>query len=246
MNLELLKQLAKVYETVVEKQFKKSGYSVTRLDRQKERPRPEFLVSRSGSPEMLCEVKAIFSAGYRPDNAKGFHISTLEENLPSFTVYRNEIRLTNIDDCLSDAVRKRDALVTDELENNRVTGRIFEKLPLLVAFFFDFYADYLHLYPRSFNQDVSGILTIKRDDATIKAFEELRPADQERLLFNPNWEAGLPTSGKVFVLVRNRNKDARRKVPQDFQHHCRTEQYDESPTQLRGGLALWPIKRRRP
>ena len=65
MNLELLKQLAKVYETVVEKQFKKSGYSVTRLDRQKERPRPEFLVSRSGSPEMLCEVKAIFSAGYR-------------------------------------------------------------------------------------------------------------------------------------------------------------------------------------
>ena len=62
---ELLKRLAAAYETIVEKQFKKLGYSVTRLDRQKERPRPDFLVSRSGRPQMLCEVKAIFSAGYR-------------------------------------------------------------------------------------------------------------------------------------------------------------------------------------
>jgi hypothetical protein len=236
MKPELLKRLAEVYETVVEKQFRKLGFSVTRLDRQKKRPRPEFLVSRSGRPQMLCEVKAIFSSGYRRDKGKGFHISTLDENLGPFTLYRKEIRRTQIDDCLSDAVRKRDALVTDKRAKNEVTGRIFEKLPLLVAFFFDFFADHLHLYPRTFNKDVSGILTIKRDDATIKAFEELRPADQERLLFDPNWEAGLPTSGKVFVLVRN--KAARRKVPRDFQYYCRTERYDEPPIQLRGGLAL--------
>ena len=144
-------------------------------------------------------------------------------------MYRKDIRLTKIDDCLSDAVRKRDALVADKPH--------LEKLPLLVAFFFDFYADHLHLYPRKFNKEVSGILTIKRDDATRKAFEELSPAEQERRLFDPKWELGLPTSGKVFVLVRN--KAARRKVPKDFQHYCRTEPYDELyPTQLRGGLAL--------
>ena len=224
---ELLKRLAAAYETIVEKQFKRLGYSVTRLDRQKERPRPDFLVSRSGRPQMLCEVKAIFSAGYRRD--KDFHISTLDEKLGPFTLYRKDIRRTQIDDCLSNAVRKRDALVADQPH--------LENLPLLVAFFFDFYADHLHLYPRKFNKEVSGILTIKRDDATIKAFEELSPAEQERRLFDANWELGLPTSGKVFVLVRN--KAARRKVPKDFQHYCRTEPYDELyPTQLRGGLAL--------
>src|SRR5262249_44090052 len=136
MKPELLKRLAQVYETVVEKQFKKLGYSVTQLDRQKEKPRPEFLVSRSGRPQMLCEVKAIFSAGYRRD--KDFHISTLDEKLGPFTLYRKNIRQTQIDDCLSDAVRKRDALVADQPH--------LEKLPLLVAFFFDFYADHLHLY----------------------------------------------------------------------------------------------------
>ena len=172
---ELLRRLADGFETVVEKQFRKLGYSGTRLDRQKERPRPDFLVSRSGRPRMLCEVKAIFSAGYRRD--RGFHISTRDENLGPFTLYRKEIRRTQFDERLSDAVRKRDALVTDEPN--------LEKLPLLVAFFFDFYADHLHLYPRTFNKEVSGILTIKRDEATIKAFEQLSPAEQERCLFDP-------------------------------------------------------------
>jgi len=60
------------------------------------------------------------------------------------------------------------------------------KLPLLVAFFFDFYADYLHLYPRSFNQDVSGILTIKRDDATIKAFEHLALPNKNGVSLTPD------------------------------------------------------------
>jgi hypothetical protein len=227
MKPELLNRLADVYEAVVEKQFKKLGYSVTPLDRQKERPRPDFLVSRSGRPQMLCGVKTVFSAGYRRD--KGFHISTLDQNLGPFTLYRKEIRRTQIDERLSDAVRKRAALVTDEPN--------LEKLPLLVAFFFDFYADHLHLYPRRFDNEVSGILTIKRDEATIKAFEQLSSAEQERRLFDPRWEDGLPTSGKVFVLVRN--KAARRKVPKDFQLHCQTEPYDELyPTQSRGWLAL--------
>ena len=105
MKPELLSRLADAYEAAVEKQFKKLKYLVTRLDRQKKRPRPDFLVSRSGRPQMLCEVKTIFSAGYRRD--KGFHISTLDENLAAFTLYRKDIRLTQIDDCLSDAVRQR-------------------------------------------------------------------------------------------------------------------------------------------
>jgi hypothetical protein len=212
LNSEESNQRAAANEAAVEKQFKKMRYSVTRLDRQKKRPRPDFLISRSGRPQMLCEVKTIFSAGYR--RGEGFHISTLDENLGAFTLYRKDIRLTQIDDCLSDAVRKRAALVTDDPN--------LEKLPLLVAFFFDFYAAHLlHRYPRTFNKGVSGILTIKRDEATIKTFEQLSPAEQERRLFDPRWEDGLPTSGKVFVLLRN--KAALRKVPRDFQMLCMTE-----------------------
>ena len=33
---------------------------------------------------------------------------------------------------------------------------------MLVALFFDFFADFLPFYPRKFNPDVSGILTIKK------------------------------------------------------------------------------------
>ena len=102
----------------------------------------------------------------------------------------------------------------------------YERLPFLVAFFFDHYAQHLlDRYPRTFNKEVSGILTIKRDDATWKAFEELSLAEQERRLFDPKWEVGLPTSGKGFVLVRN--KAALRKIPKDFQLRCITEGHDE-------------------
>ena len=54
MKPELLNRLAKAFEAAVEKQFKKLGYSVTGLDRKSSKsPRPDFLVSRSGHPQMI-------------------------------------------------------------------------------------------------------------------------------------------------------------------------------------------------
>jgi len=180
MNDEKLNRLAAAYEEVVAKQLRKLKYSVRRLDFQKESARPDFLVSNSSGAQMLCEVKAIFSAGYKSD--KGVHVSMLDEKLSNFGVFETKIDRTKIDDCLSDAVRKRMALVKDCPK--------FARLPLLVAIFFDFFADFLHAYPRTFNEDVSGILTIERDVARIKAFEELSIEEQERRIRNPELTAG--------------------------------------------------------
>jgi hypothetical protein len=213
MNDEIVNRIAAANELAVKKQFEKLKYSVDRLDRKKEkRARPDFLVSRSGRPQMLCEVKAILSAGYLHN--KGVHVSTLDENLRKFEI---PIDLKNIDDCLSDAVHQRAVLVEDCPQ--------FKRLPLLVALFFDPFADFLHCYPRTFNEDVSGILTIEPDVARTKAFAKLSREEQERRL-RTGQAAGLPPHSKDFALVRN--KAARRKVPKDFQIQCITERHDES------------------
>jgi hypothetical protein len=101
----------------------------------------------------------------------------------------------------------------------------FAKLPLLVAFFFDFFSEVLPFYPRTMDQDISGILTIEIDAALTKAFEKLSVEEQE-LRLRTGFAAGLPPNSKGFALVRN--KTARRRVPQDFQLRCRTEDYSES------------------
>jgi hypothetical protein len=167
---------------------------------------------------MLCEVKTVFSGGYLRGN--NIHVSTRDQRLCNFGVFENKIDLTKIDDCLSDAVRKRSALVAD--------GPSFANLPLLVAFFFDFFADFLPFYPRTMDkrfQDISGILTIAKDVARTKAFEKLSVKEQE-LRIRTGLAAGLPPNSKDFVLVRN--KSARRRLPRDFQLRCHTERYDES------------------
>ena len=217
LDSEILNQMATAYEAVVEKQFKKLGYSVKRLDRQKPKARPDFLISTSsGRLQMLCEVKTVFSGGYLHD--KGVHVSMLDEELYNHGVFQNEIDLTKITDNLADAVRKRAALVHDE-ENHK-------DLPMLVALFFDFFADFLPFYPRNFNPDVSGILTIKSSAARTEAFGKLSIEEQEQRLRRGSM-AGLPPDSKDFVLVRNKNKAAR-SLPKDFQLRCITEGYDES------------------
>jgi hypothetical protein len=182
------------------------------LDRKSlKRSRPEFLISNSSGPQMLCEVKAIASFGYMAD--QDVHISTLDDNLSHF---HKEIDLRQMHDKIADAVRQRAALINDEPK--------YAKLPLLVAFVFDRLAEDLFLFfPRRFDENVSGILTIKRRDDGGE--EEL--TDEElarRARANP---MSMFASGRLeFVLVRNKN--ARRKVPKDFQLRCITEGYDES------------------
>jgi hypothetical protein len=164
VDFEILNRMAAEYEKVVEKRFKKLNYSVEKLDSQKKkaRPRPDWLVSNSCGPQILCEVKTVFSAGYLRD--KNIYISTHELELCNSGVIESKIDLTKISDCLSDAVHKRSALVKDDPR--------FAKLPLLVAFFFDFFSDFLPFYRRTMDQDISGILTIEIDAALTKAFEK--------------------------------------------------------------------------
>ena len=97
-------------------------------------------------------------------------------------------------------------------------------MPFLVALFLDVLVD-LYVYPRTFNKDVTGILTIEPDVALGKAFGELSREEQRRR-FETDDATGLPPNTKDFALVRN--KAARRKVPKDFQSQCRSERYDES------------------
>lgn len=195
-------------EAKVRKQFEKLRYSVTRLDRNNDNRRPDFLISdSSGRPLMLCEVKTINSAG------RG--VSTLNENLTTFAIPADRIQ-KQIDDRIEDAAGQRAELVKEHSP--------YERLPFLVALVLDFFVD-LAVYPRRFNKDVSGILMIEPDVALGKAFDELSDAEQERRLRNQD-ATGLPPNAKDFVLVRN--KAARRKVPKDFQSQCRTERYDES------------------
>jgi DNA-binding sugar fermentation-stimulating protein len=54
-------------EAVVKKQFEKLRYAVKKLDRPTGNARPDFLISDSSGPRMLCEVKAILSFGYIAD-----------------------------------------------------------------------------------------------------------------------------------------------------------------------------------
>ena len=203
-------------EAVVEKQFNKLRYSVRRLDRNARRPRPDFLIlNTSGHPEMLCEVKTVHSAGYL--KKRDAHISTLDGKLFDAGIFEIPIDLTKIRDNLADAVRKREALVEDD------PG--FAELPLLVAFFFDFFADHLVCYPRIFDAEVSGILTIEKDIPRTKAFGQLSTDEQEQRLKTGHMN-GLPPNSTDFFLIRN--KAARLRLPRAFQGQCFTEGFDES------------------
>jgi|ERR1051326_2399321 len=210
--------IAAANEVAVAKQFEKLGYLVERLDRKSsKRPRPDFLISDSaGCPQMLCEVKTILSAGYLRD--RHANVSMQDERLAGSGVFSTPIDLTDIDDCLASAVRKRAALVADEPR--------FADLPLLVAFSFDFYADFLHFYPRTFDENVSGILTIQADIARKQAVDKFSDEELERRIRTGD-ESGLPPTSKDFALVRNKAAAARR-VPKHFQLCCHTEGYEES------------------
>jgi hypothetical protein len=216
LNPKESNQIAAANEVSVAKQFEKLGYVVERLDHPKKTARPDFLISNSaGCPQLLCEVKTILSAGYLRE--RHAHVSMLDDNLANSGVFETKIDLTDINEGLASAVRKRAALVADDSS--------VADLPLLVAFFFDFFADFLHCLPRQMDEHISGILTIKDDVARSAAFEKLSRQEQERRLRSGD-ESGLPPRSKDCVLVRN--KDARRVVPQAFQLQCITEGYDES------------------
>ena len=119
-----------------------------------------------------------------------------------------------IDKGLSDAIDKRKALVEDDSS--------FADLPLLVAFFFDFYADYLVCYPRSFDErdesfrEVSGILTIASQVESDERWETLSHEEQRRRA-KAEFEGNAPRPTR-FVLVQNQATIC--PVPEDFARLC--------------------------
>jgi hypothetical protein len=211
LNSEESNQRATENEAVVEEQFKSLKYLVKRLDpKSSKRKRPDFLVSNSCGPQMLCEVKTIDSGGYMHD--KGVHISTRDETLGKFEC---PVSLKKIDDNLAIAAQKYKALVEDDSS--------CATLPLLVAFFFDQLVEFLPLHRLSIEKrderfpEVSGILTIKEDVVMPQDFKNLSRKEQERCLEKLALEDDLPHT-KDFVLLQN--EAALRKVPQDFERQC--------------------------
>jgi len=57
-------------EAVIKKQFEKLGYTAKKLDSPTKDSRPDFLISNSSGPQMLCEVKTIVSFGCMPDKGE--------------------------------------------------------------------------------------------------------------------------------------------------------------------------------
>jgi DNA-binding sugar fermentation-stimulating protein len=78
MNEENVNHEAAENEAKVKKQFEKLKYSVKQLDRNNENRRPDFLISNSSGPQMLCEVKTI--------NSAGCGVSTRNESLKDFQI----------------------------------------------------------------------------------------------------------------------------------------------------------------
>jgi hypothetical protein len=220
-------------EAAVKEQFEKLEYVVEKLDRKASKGRrPDFLISdRAGQRQLLCEVKTVDSAFYPRDKKKysveHVHISTLDPKL--IGAFGNiPIDLTKIDKPLAEAVRQRAALIADRPET--------ADLPLLVALFLDeFVKEYVFAYPRSFEPEVSGILTIARDVSRNAAFEKLSREEQERHLRtealrldcghtpSPTSMDDLPPHSTDFVLVKN--EAALRAVPEDFERLCLPDAY---------------------
>jgi hypothetical protein len=213
LNSEESNQRATANEAVVEEQFKNLNYLVKRLDgKSSKRRRPDFLISNSSGPHMLCEVKTIDSGGYMHD--KGVHVSTRDETLAEF---KCSVSLRKIDENLAIAVGKYNALVEDDSS--------VADLPLLVAFFFDALAKFLPFHRLSSDKrderfpEVSGILTIKYDAERDKAFDRLSDQEKKRYLKNPElMDDDLLPRSKDFVLLQN--EAALRKLPPDFERQC--------------------------
>jgi hypothetical protein len=176
LNFEQSKRRSDANEQAVKKQFEKLNYSVTPLDKKpSKRKRPDFLISnRNDRPQMICEVKTIISAGL----SKGVHISMLTAAQGKFTDYESlPIDLRKIGHDLWYAVCKRNELVADKPQ--------FERLPLLVVFCLDKFAEeHLFAYPRPFDADISGILTIENENFVLecnKTAHRKVPKDFQRL-----------------------------------------------------------------
>ncbi len=209
MDAERLNQEAAKFEKIVKKQFERLGYEVKRLDKQGHKRRPDFLISDSSGPQLVCEVKAIFSAGYLV--GRGAHISTLDSKLLNTGQFVCEIDFSRMDDALSDSADQYRQLSADCPE--------LSSLPFVVAFFFDDFADHFDFYPQKMEHfpEVSGILKIEKDRAIENVAKKMTKEALKKRIQSGSMR-GLPASSKDFLLVKN--QCARNELPRSFTNFC--------------------------
>ncbi len=206
---ELVNAISAANEAIVEKRFRKMGLRPTRLDFQGPRKRPEFLVSDPGGPVLVCEVKSIFSAGY--DDERRAHVSTFDPEFLNRGPSSHEVDFTAIERNLADAVSKYKALLKDQPELRGV--------PLVVAFFFDPFADHFRLYPRRMEDfpEVSGIVKVVSDHL-LKAAARKMSLQELKERVDSGDMSGLPPNTKTFELLENECAEV--KLPRHFVGSC--------------------------
>jgi len=207
-----IKEQSDSNERVVEKRFKRMKMKVARLDNQGPRKRPEFLVSDGAGPVAICEVKTIFSAAYLKE--RGVHLSTADDEFmksPAFSAV--PVDFSKIEENLADAVSKYRVLLKDHPE---LAG-----VPLVVALFFDWYADYFDLYPSKMEQfpDVAGILQVEKDHLIKAKGEKMTLEELEDRIASGSMK-GMGANTKAFKLVEN--ECATVKLPRHFVEWCIT------------------------
>lgn len=210
INPEKIEEISIDNEAITEKRFKKLGFAVTRKDYQGPRRRPEFVVSDSRGPLLVCEVKTIFSGGFLHD--RNAHVSTQDPDLANSGQFSYKIDLSKIDENLADAVSKYRALIADEPNLSDV--------PLVVALFFDFFADHLFdFYDAEMDRfpEVSGILRVESDHEIREIAQRMTTRELKDFIERKSM-VGMPPNSKRFVLVQN--ECAKVKLPEHFIKAC--------------------------
>jgi hypothetical protein len=121
---------------------------------------------------------------------------------------------SRINECLSDAIRKCRTL-SEDIPN-------LVNLPLLVVFFFDFFADYFDFYTRRMDRfpEVSGIAKIEVDDHEIRKRTKTMSSEELKAKIESGSMAGWPPSSKILVVAPN--ECAATPLPSHFLDRCLT------------------------
>ncbi|MBN1823924.1 MAG: hypothetical protein JW803_06370 [Endomicrobiales bacterium] len=200
-------------EKSAKKLFEKLGYTADKLDEKStnREKRPDFLVKDAARPFMLCEVKTIYSAGYNYKNHCS--ISTKDPKLADSGPFSINLSFEDIDNNLNNAIKKKNDYI------KAFPGHA--NLPLLVIFFFDFWAESLfELYPQNELErypEISGIAIIEVDRKLKQKAGNIGLNNLESLIKSGSTK-GLPPNEKEFRLEKNRKATC--KIPRKFQLAC--------------------------
>jgi len=213
-----IRTLSEYSEKVAQKRFEKLRLNVKRLDGVKRR-RPDFLVSESTGPLLVCEVKTILSAGYVDERRA--HASTEDPALfdhpllaPAFCC---DGGFLNVHDALSDAVDQHRSLVKDHPELGGV--------PFVVALFLDFFADCFDVLPRSMPDfpTLAGLLKVEHGWERDKAAGRLN-LEELREVIDGLREVKLGPETKRWRFLQN--DSARTPLPRHFVMTCISAERD--------------------